>query len=145
MITDSGGNHQWMLKNGPSSSPVTKPLAMWLWWSPIKRWSLFTLSYASQLSPDGLDSKESAWNAGDTGSIPELRTSPGEGNGYPLQYSCLENSIDRGAWWALYSPWGCKESLTTEWLTFSLSCVSTGPVICFDPWNVEVTVCQFLA
>ena len=39
-------------------------------------------------------------NAGDRGSVPELGRSPGEGNGNPLQYSCLENSMDRGAWWA---------------------------------------------
>jgi len=39
-------------------------------------------------------------NAGDAGSIPGWRRSPGEGNGNPLQYSCLENSTDRGAWWA---------------------------------------------
>ena len=38
--------------------------------------------------------------AGDVGSVPGLGRSPGEGNGYPLQYSCQENSIDRGAWWA---------------------------------------------
>ena len=44
------------------------------------------------------DSKESAHNAGDLGLIPELGRTPGEGNGYPLQYSCLENSKDRGAW-----------------------------------------------
>ena len=37
-------------------------------------------------------------NVGDLGSIPGLGTSPGEGSGYPLQYSCLENSMDRGAW-----------------------------------------------
>ena len=37
---------------------------------------------------------------GDTGSIPGLGRSPGEGNGYPLQHSCLENSMDTGAWWA---------------------------------------------
>ena len=37
-------------------------------------------------------------DAGDAGSIPGLERSPGEGNGYPLQYSCLENSMDRGAW-----------------------------------------------
>ena len=42
--------------------------------------------------------KESACSAGDPGSIPGLGRSPGEGNGYPLQYSCLENSKDRGAW-----------------------------------------------
>ena len=39
-------------------------------------------------------------NAGDLGSIPGLGRSPGEGNGYPLLYSCLENSTDRGTWWA---------------------------------------------
>ena len=40
----------------------------------------------------------SSWNAGDEGSIPGLGRSPGEGNGTPLQYSCLENPMDRGAW-----------------------------------------------
>ena len=46
----------------------------------------------------GLDNKESACWAGDPGSIPGSGRSPGEGNGNPLQYSCLENSMDRGAW-----------------------------------------------
>ena len=46
----------------------------------------------------GSDGKESACNAGDPGLIPELERSPGEGNGYLLQYSCLENSMDRGVW-----------------------------------------------
>ena len=46
------------------------------------------------------DSKVSAYNAGDSGSVPVLGRSPGEGNGKPLQYSCLENPIDSGAWWA---------------------------------------------
>ena len=50
--------------------------------------------------PGGLDSKDSAYNAGDPGSIPESERSPGEGNGNPLQYSCLENSTDREAWQA---------------------------------------------
>ena len=44
--------------------------------------------------------KESACIAGDLGLIPGLGRSPGEGNGNPLQYSCLENPMDRGAWWA---------------------------------------------
>ena len=48
--------------------------------------------------PGGSDGKASAYNAGDPGSIPGLGRSPGEGNGNPLQYSCLENPIDRGAW-----------------------------------------------
>ena len=45
------------------------------------------------------DSKESTCSLGDLGSIPGLGRSPGEGNSYPLQYSCLENSMDRGASW----------------------------------------------
>ena len=44
--------------------------------------------------------KASAYNAGDLGSFPELGRSTGEGNGNPLQYSCLENPMDRGAWQA---------------------------------------------
>ena len=43
--------------------------------------------------------KESTCNVGDLGLIPGSGRFPGEGNGYPLQYSCLENSMDRGAWW----------------------------------------------
>ena len=48
--------------------------------------------------PGGSDGKVSASNAGDANSIPGSGRSPGEGNGYPLQYSCLENPVDRGAW-----------------------------------------------
>ena len=48
--------------------------------------------------PGGSVSKESAYNAGDLGSVPRSGRSPGEGNGNSLQYSCPENSIDRGAW-----------------------------------------------
>ena len=48
--------------------------------------------------PCSLNSKESACDAGDQGLIPGLGSSSGEGNGNPLQYSCLENSMDRGAW-----------------------------------------------
>ena len=48
--------------------------------------------------PGGSDSKASVYNAGDPGLIPGLGRSPGEGNGNPLQYYCLENPIDRGAW-----------------------------------------------
>ena len=49
--------------------------------------------------PGGSEGKESACNAGDLVLVPVVGRSPGEGNGYPLQYSCLENSMDRGAWW----------------------------------------------
>ena len=63
----------------------------------------------------GSDGKESACNAGDPGLNPGSGRSPGEGKGNSLQYSCLENFMDRG-----YSPWGHKESDTTERLTLSL-------------------------
>ena len=100
--------------------------------------------------PGGLEGKVSACNAGDPGLIPESGRSPGEGNGTPLQYSCLENPMDRGPWEAAIpesgrspgegngtptpvllpgkshgrrglggcSPWGRKESDTTEQLHF---------------------------
>ena len=53
--------------------------------------------------PCGSVGKESACNAGDLGLIPGSGRSPGEGNGNPLQYPCLENLMDRGAWWAIQS------------------------------------------
>ena len=55
----------------------------------------------------GSDGKVSACNTGDPGSIPGLGKSPGEGNGNPLQYPCLENFMDRGIWWATVR-WGSK-------------------------------------
>ena len=56
----------------------------------------------------GSDGKESACSVGDPGSIPGLGRSPGEGNGSPLQYPCLENPMDKRAWYATASPrvWG---------------------------------------
>ena len=67
--------------------------------------SICTLTYNTFIVslgfPGGSDGKESACNGGDMGLITRLGRSPGEGNGYPLQYLCLENSIDRGAWWAV--------------------------------------------
>ena len=56
--------------------------------------------FSSVLSAGGSDSKESACNAGDLGLIPGSGRFPGEGNGNPLQYSCLENPMDRGVWQA---------------------------------------------
>ena len=62
--------------------------------------------------PGGSDSKASAYNAGDPGSIPRLGRSPGEGNGNPLQNSCLGNPMDRGAWWVTVQE--VAKSSTTE-------------------------------
>ena len=72
------------------------------------------MAFRSRGFPDGLDGKESACNAGDLGLIPGLGRSPGGGHGNPLQYSCLENPqwIEKPG--GLHSPWGCKESDTTE-------------------------------
>ena len=63
--------------------------------------------------PGGSDCKESACNAGDLGSIPELGRSPGGGNGNPLQYFCLENP-HRQRTLVGYSPWGHTELDTTD-------------------------------
>ena len=64
--------------------------------------------------PGGSDGKEfAAYDAGDLGSILGLGRSPGEGVGYPLQYSCLENPHGQKSLVG-YSPWSCKESDTTE-------------------------------
>ena len=74
---------------------------------------LKTISLTSDF-PGGSDGKTSVYNVGDRGSIPGLGRSTGEGNGNPLQYYCLENPMDRGA----YSPWDCKELDTTNQLHY---------------------------
>ena len=57
--------------------------------------------FCSSDFPGGSDGKASTYNVGDPGSIPGLGRFSGEGNGNPLQYSGLGNSMDRGAWWAI--------------------------------------------
>ena len=87
------------------------------------RWS--KSSILNHQIPWWLKGKESTCNEGDPGSIPGLARSPRERNSYPLQESCLENSMDRGAWCA-NSSWGCKESGTTEQLTTSVPWIVFG-------------------
>jgi len=84
--------------------------------SPLKGQS-FYVRFSSLLGfPSGSDGKESACSAGDWGLIPGQGRSPGEGNSYPLQYSCLENLIDRGTWATVHV---VTESDITEQLTLS--------------------------
>ena len=110
-------------RQGPQIRTETKP-AMRIWevwgrWNKARQTSqlwrtefqridersaenLFLLPHLlrKQGFPSGSDGKESACNAGYPSSIPGSGRSPGDGHGYPLQYSCLENPMDRGAWWA---------------------------------------------
>ena len=71
------------------------PLISLLWLGSVKGKGLLGSGF-----PGSSNGKESACNAGDLGSVPGLRRSLGEGNSYPLQYSFLENPVNRGAWWA---------------------------------------------
>ena len=75
--------------------------------------NLLITEYLTIFTPGDSDSKESACNAGDLGSIPGLERSPGEGNGHPLKHSCLENPVDRGTWQATIHV-VAKEMDTTE-------------------------------
>ena len=68
-------------------------------WEGGPRWSRYMYTYS--LIPCSTVSKESACNAGDMSLIPWSKIFPGEGNGNPLQYSCMENPMDGGAWQAL--------------------------------------------
>ena len=115
----------------------------------IKRWLLFGRKAMTNLDlifPGGSDGNASAYNIGDLGLIPGSGRFPGEGNGNPLQYSCLENPMDGEAW----CPWGREESDTTERLhsltwTVSLLCghcsFLLGPSVhrfCLSPSSVSV-------
>ena len=71
--------------------------------------------------PHGSDGTESTCNVGDPGSIPGLERSPGEGNDNPLQYSCLENPMDRGAWWATVHGVAKSQTRLSDFTFFFLS------------------------
>ena len=83
---------------------------------PLYHWRIPRIYFLNTLLyfPGGSDSKASVYNAGELGSIPGSGRFSGEGNGNPLQYSCLENPMDGGAW----CPWGLKKLDTTERLHF---------------------------
>ena len=90
--------------------------------------------------PGGSDCKESACKAGDLVLIPGSGRFPGEGNGNPLQYSGLENSVDRGTWWATVH--GVAESITTEQLSLSeKTMVQDCEQIKVNQLSLDQTVC----
>ena len=81
----------------------------------VFNWNRVDMGY-----PGGSDGEKSTCNAWNPGLIPMLGGSSGEGNGYPLQYSCLENPMDRGAWWATVHG---SQRVVCDWManTFTLS------------------------
>ena len=115
---------------------------LWSW--RVLTWIFSTVDDISELQvylgfPGGLDGKESACSARDLGLIPGLGRFPGGGNGNPLQYSCLENPMDRSL--AGYTPWG-RKSLTTEQLsmhacTFKNRVYSPPASLCTSPSGLQ--------
>ena len=129
----------WLLSNSPVCPPHSHPLHPFLWGTHSALFSspcLFLDSVTMYLYkyiyivymymyicigfPGGSEVKASACNAGDLGLIPGLGRSPAEGNGNPLQYSCPENPMDGGAWWATVH--GVAKSWT--WQRFHYICIS---------------------
>ena len=83
--------------------------------------------------PGSTDGKESTCIGGDLGSIPGLGRSPGKGNGNALQYSCLENAMDRGAWWATVH--GTAKHMTEQ--------LSTHPFTLYHLFSIKKKKCPF--
>ena len=98
-----------LLQNAECSS-LCNTVGTW-WWSILYIagwfWGFLGDSMLKNLPANSGDTRDMGW-------IPESRRPPGEGNGNPLKYSCLENSVDRGAWWAT-ADGGHKELDPTEW------------------------------
>ena len=81
------------------------------------------IAYVPFSYTDGSYGKESACSAWGLGSVPGSGRFPAEGNGYPLQYSCLENAMDRGAWWATVHGVAKNQTQLSDWhSTHSLEC-----------------------
>ena len=106
----------WPLRNQGSSKPA-------YFWAKVLSWdwSQKLIKYIDiQLTVENdTDGKESICSAGDLSSIPRLGRSPGEGNGNPLQYSCLENFTDRGVWGATVHGVTKSQTQLSDWHFFS--------------------------
>ena len=93
--------------------------------------------------PGGSEVKVSACNARNLGSIPGSGRSPGEGNGNPLQYSCLENPVDRGAWWAtdhgVAKSWARLRDLTLTLVMLQMCINDNGPFYVQQEGNRDYT------
>ena len=99
-------------------------------------WAFSSLFFVLFLASDGGSSagKESACNAGDLGSIPGLGSSPGGGRGNLLQYSCLENPMDRGAWLGCSSSFSGLQRVGHDWASAQHTCDGhcPPPLFCFS-------------
>ena len=130
-------------------------ICVWRKWQPtpvflpgesdMTEWLHFT-SLQCVSFPGGSDGEESACNAGDLGLIPGLGRSPGERNGYPLQYSCLQSSKDRGAWWTTIP--GIAKSQTG--LSDFTICGHHVAILTYGLWSISVQFsklmeCSFLS
>ena len=95
------------------------------WWAAV---------YGVSQSWTRLKQLSSSSSAGDLGSVPGSGRSPGERNGYPLQYSCLENSMDRGAWQATIHRITKSGTRLSEWHSHIFQRALVSPCVC-SPWS----------
>ena len=117
-------------------------LFCYYYWEALRHCEIILMRTQETKSfPGGSDSKESVCNAGEPGSIPGSGRSRGEGNGCPVQYSCLENSMDGGAWQATVH--GVAKSQTQlKWLSFSVCRSISGFSVLFH-WSICLSFNQY--
>ena len=132
--------HCLLWRNGEKSVKVDSQVSRWREWERTLE-NLEILESVFLGFSGGSDGQESAWNAGDLGFIPGLERSPGGGNGYPFQYSGLENSMDSGAWRAAVH--GIVESVMTEWLSLPESFYFLMSQVTLSSAYLKLTLVEF--